>query len=131
MKHGLVIAAVTALASAPALAQSPIPLHGGSAAYPATAPWAQPSSEVAQAQVPAYPSAAALPFPPPAAQSEAPLPPPSPSYVWEAGHWAWNGARYVWQPGRYVERPAVAAAFVPGRWKSAVVKSRFSISIVS
>jgi YXWGXW repeat-containing protein len=117
MKHGFVIAAAIALASAPALAQSPIPLHGASTAAPATSPWAQPGAEVAQAPVPAYPPAAALPFPPPAAQSETPPPASSPSYVWETGHWAWNGLQYVWQPGRYVERPSAAANFVPGHWE--------------
>lgn len=111
MKYGFVVAAVALAVSAPALAQGPIPLHGGPGQYPA--------AEVAQAQVPAYPPAApsaTSPFPPPAAQSEFPPPAPSPSYVWEPGHWAWNGVQYVWQPGRYVERPAVSASFVPGHW---------------
>ena len=102
MKHRFVIAAAVALASAPALAQSPIPLHRGSADYPATSLWAQPSPEVAQAQVPAYPPA--------------PAPSLTPSYVWEAGHWAWDGYRYVWQPGRYVESARAAASLVPGQW---------------
>jgi WXXGXW repeat (2 copies) len=122
LKHGFVIAAAVALASAPALAQSPIPLHRGSADYPATSLWTQPSPEVAQAQVPAYPPVpvAPLPSPPPAGQTGVPAPAAAPSltpsYVWEAGHWAWDGYRYVWQPGRYVESAGAAASLVPGQW---------------
>jgi hypothetical protein len=117
MKHRFVIAAATALAiSAPALADSPISLHQGTAAYPTLTPITPPASELAQAQIPAYPSVA-LPFPPPAAQNEFPPPAPSPSYVWEPGHWSWNGVQFTWLPGRYVERPAVSASFVPGHWE--------------
>jgi hypothetical protein len=69
MKHRFIIAAATALAiSAPALADSPVPLHQGSAAQPTFTPTTPPTSELAQAQIPAYPPAlsGALLFPPPA-----------------------------------------------------------------
>jgi hypothetical protein len=113
MKHGFIAAAAVLAISAPALAQGPIPLHGGAAGQ-------YPVAEVAQAQVPAFPQAAPSvpsPVPPPATQSEFPPPAPSPTYVWEPGHWSWNSVQYVWQPGRYVERPAVSASFVPGYWE--------------
>ena len=55
----------------------------------------------------------------PAAKHAAEIPPPapSPSYVWEPGHWSWNGVQYLWQPRRYVERPAVSATYTPGHWE--------------
>ena len=104
MKHGLIIAGLAALAvSAPALAGAPIALN----------------SEVAQAQIPPYPTTTApvAPAPPPGPQTEIPPPAPSASYVWEPGHWSWNGMQYLWQPGRYVERPAVSATYTPGHWE--------------
>ena len=65
MKHGFILAWVTALAvSAPALAEAPVALH----------------SEVAQPQIPAYPPTApalVAPAPPPRPQTE--IPPPAPS----------------------------------------------------
>lgn len=102
MKHGFILAALAF--SAPALAGAPIVLH----------------SEVAQAQMQAYPPTApalVAPASPPGPEAEIPPPAPSPSYVWEPGHWSWNGVQYLWQPGRYVERPAVSATYVPGHWE--------------
>jgi WXXGXW repeat (2 copies) len=102
MKRGFILAALAVSASA--LAGAPIALH----------------SEVAQAQIPAYPPtppALVAPAPPPGPEAEIPPPAPSPSYVWEPGHWSWNGVQYLWQPGRYVERPAVSATYVPGHWE--------------
>ena len=56
MRHEILIAGVAALAiSAPALAESPTLLHHGFATYPEAAPATQPTTEVAQSQVPAYP----------------------------------------------------------------------------
>jgi hypothetical protein len=122
MRHEILIAGVAALAiSAPALADSPTPLHRGFAPYPAVAPETQPTTEVAQAQAPAYPPAGTTvvvaPTAPPAPQAEISPPAPAPSYVWEPGHWAWNGLQYIWQPGKYVERPTVSATFVAGHWE--------------
>jgi hypothetical protein len=104
MKHGFILAGLAAVVSATALAGAPIALH----------------NEVAQAQIPAYPPATpalVAPAPPPSTQAEIPPPAPSPSYVWEPGHWSWNGVQYLWQPRRYVERPAVSATYTPGHWE--------------
>ena len=122
MRHVILIAGATALAiSAPALAESPTPLHSGFAQDAGAAVITQPTTEVAQAQMPAYPPAAPTiviaPTAPPAPQTEIPPPAPTPSYVWEAGHWAWNGLQYIWQPGKYVEKPTVSATFVSGHWE--------------
>jgi WXXGXW repeat (2 copies) len=123
MKHGFVIAGMAALAmSAPALAQTqaPTPLHSGVSPYTRVPPATQPAAEVAQAQNPAYPPIppyAVAPTQPPPLQSEVPPPAPTPSYVWEPGHWSWNGVQYIWQPGKYVERPTVSASYVPGHWE--------------
>jgi hypothetical protein len=122
MKHGFFVAAAAALAiSTPALAQTAVPLHSGSAPYTTVMPGTSPAPEIAQAQVPAYPAPApfvvAAPSPPPPPQTEVPPPAPAPTYVWEPGHWSWNGVQYVWQPGKYVERPTVSATFVAGHWE--------------
>jgi hypothetical protein len=123
MRHEILIAGVAALAiSAPALAESPTLLHHGFATYPEAAPATQPTTEVAQSQVPAYPPAATTtvvvaPTAPPASQAETPPPAPAPNYVWEPGHWSWNGMQYIWQPGKYIERPTVSATFVSGHWE--------------
>lgn len=111
MNYGFAIAVMAALASAPVLAQEPIPLHSGSVAYQAATPWSPPSSEPAQTQVPAYPTARAPAVPP------SPAPAARPSYIWEAGHWVWNGFQYVWQPGRYVEGPMAPVSPVLGHWE--------------
>ena len=116
MRHGFVIAAIAALSTgAPALAQPPIPLHGGSV------PGLSSAGQVVQAQVPTYPPPTAVPMaappPPSAPQSEVSPPAELPSYVWEPGGWSWNGVQYAWEPGKYVERPAVPATLVPGHWE--------------
>jgi hypothetical protein len=122
MRHVILIAGATALAiSAPALAESPTTLHRGFEPDAGAAFVTRPTTEVAQAQMPAYPPAASTiviaPTAPPAPQTEIPPPAPVPSYVWEAGHWAWNGLQYIWQSGKYVEKPTVSATFVSGHWE--------------
>jgi hypothetical protein len=107
MRHAILIAGMAALTTAaPALAEAPMSLHG-----------AGPTTEIAQAQVPLYPPAApsiVVPTAPPPPQAETLPPAPSPTYVWEPGHWSWNGVQYFWNPGKYVERPTVSATYVPG-----------------
>jgi hypothetical protein len=124
MRHVILIAGATALAiSAPALADSPTSLHRGFEPDAGAALVTRPTTEVAQAQMPAYPRAAPTiviaPTAAPAPQTEVPppAPAPAPSYVWEAGHWAWNGLQYIWQPEKYVEKPTVSATFVSGDWE--------------
>jgi hypothetical protein len=117
MRQAILIAGLAAFTTIPALAQSPTPLHSGSTALGATVPGPQ----LAQAQAPQYTPGAAptvlAPTAPPPPQTEVPPPAPSPSYVWEPGHWLWNGIQYVWQSGRYVERPTVSATYVGGHWE--------------
>src|SRR6266704_1720483 len=92
MRQAILIAGAAALAiTATALAESPTPLHCGFAPDTGAAFATRPTTEVAQAQVPAYPPAAptiviALTAPP-APQTEIPPPAPAPSYVWDPGHW--------------------------------------------
>jgi hypothetical protein len=112
----------------PAMADPPTPLHpdlGLSAAPPAGDVFAQAPAPPTYppAPPPVYPSAARPSAPPP--QSTASLapnpppppasetPPPSPTYVWEPGHWYWNGVQYHWQPGRYIAKPTTTATYTP------------------
>ena len=46
-----------------------------------------------------------------------PPPRPSPTAVWQTGHWSWTGAQYTWTPGHYVEPPSPTAHWVPGYWR--------------
>jgi len=57
------------------------------------------------------------PFAPPPPRVETPPAPPSPTAVWQPGHWSWSGGQYAWLPGQYVQRPAATANWVPGYWQ--------------
>src|SRR6267378_105916 len=111
MKYRVLVTGMAALAiGAPALADAPTPLHpdpGHSAAPPAAEILAQ-----------AYPAPPSYPPAPPPAYPSAVMPPaPSPSFVWEPGHWYWNGVQYQWQSGRYIAKPTTTATYTPGHWE--------------
>jgi len=129
------VAGMAALAmGTPAMADPPTPLHhdlGLSAAppagdvlaqapapptYPPAPPPAYPSAAIPSAPPPPQSTASLAPNPPPP-ESETPPPAPSPTYVWEPGHWYWNGMQYHWQPGRYVAKPTTTATYTPGHWE--------------
>ena len=77
---------------------------------PTTLPGAAPSNAGAT-------FASTTPFAPPPPRVEMPPAPPSPTAVWQPGHWSWTGGQYVWLPGQYVQRPAATANWVPGYWQ--------------
>ena len=104
MKLGILVAGLTGVTiGAPALAEAPIALH--------------PTTQIAQALTPPFPPPVTVPVAPPNPQEEIPPPSPSPTYVWEPGHWSWNGMQYFWQPGKYLERPSAATTYVAGHWE--------------
>jgi hypothetical protein len=138
MKYRILVTGMAALAiGAPALADAPTPLHpdpGHSAAppsaeilaqaypappsYPPAPPPAYPSAVTPPAPPPPSSSTAGLaPNPPPPPEAETPPPAPSPTFVWEPGHWYWNGVQYQWQSGRYIAKPTTTATYTPGQWE--------------
>src|ERR1700737_128994 len=116
MKYRVLVTGMAALAiGAPALADAPTPLHpdpGYSAAPPA--------AEILAQAYPAPPSSSTAGLasnPPPPPEAETPPPAPSPTFVWEPGHWYWNGVQYQWQSGRYIAKPTTTATYMPGHWE--------------
>jgi hypothetical protein len=93
------------------------PAYPSAATPPAATPPAYPSAVTPPAATPPASSTAAAPSPPPPPQAETPPPAPSPTYVWEPGHWYWNGIQYHWQSGRYVAKPTTTATYSPGHWE--------------
>ena len=135
MRQMTFAAGITALAmSMPALADTPTTLYPNfvpstaatpdviAQGYPVPPPYPQtpppyPSADMPPAPPPVSSPVVFAPSAPPPPEVETPPPAPSPTYVWEPGHWYWNGVQYHWQPGKYVAKPTATATYKPGHWE--------------